>query len=283
MVWIHYEQLKIPHHGRMLKHLVESKKWKEYGAYDFFYLKVLLLISHSIMSDFVTPWTAACQASLSFTISRSLLKFMNIKSMMLSNYLIFCCPSPLAFNLSQHQNLLQWVSSLNQVAKILELQLRHQSFHEYSGLISFRINWFDLLAVQGILKSLLQYHSSKAAILKYSAFFIVQLSHPYMTTGKTIALTRWTFVSKVTSLLFNALSRFVISFLLRSKHLLISWLQSLSDVILEPKKIKFTTVSIVSPFSCHEVMGTGAMILVFWMLSFKPAFSLSSFTFIKKL
>ena len=247
MVWIHYKQLKIPHHGRMLKHLVESKKWKEYGGYDFFYLKVLLLISHSIMSDFVTPWTAACQASLSFTISRSLLKFMNIKSMMPSNYLMFCCPSPLAFNLSQHQNLLQWVSSLNQVAKILELQLRHQSFHEYSGLISFRIDWFDLLAVQEILKSLLQYHSSKAAILKYSAFFIVQLSHPYMTTGKTIALTRWTFVSKVTSLLFNTLSSFVISFLLRSKRLLISWLQSLSDVILEPKKIKFTTVSIVSP------------------------------------
>ena len=252
----------------MLKHLVESKKWKEYGAYDFFYLKVLLLISHSIMSDFVTPWTAACQASLSFTISRSLLKFMNIKSMMLSNYLIFCCPSPLAFNLSQHQNLLQWVSSLNQVAKILELQLRHQSFHEYSGLISFRINWFDLLAVQGILKSLLQYHSSKASILKYSAFFIVQLSHPYMTTGKTIALIRQTFVDKVMSLLFNMLSRLVITFLPRNKRLLISQLESPSAVILEPKKIKSVTISTVYPSICHEVMGPDAMILVFWLLSF---------------
>ena len=124
-----------------------------------------------------------------------------------------------------------------------------------SGLISFRIDWFDLLAVQGTLKNLLQYHNSKASVLWCSAFLIVQLSHPYMTTGKTIALTRWTFVDKVMSLLFNMLSRLVITFLLRGKHLLILWLQSPSAVILEPPKIKSFTVSIVSPSIYHEVMG----------------------------
>ena len=145
------------------------------------------------------------------------------------------------------------------------------------------MDWFDLLAVQGTLKSLLQYHSSKASILQHSVFFIVQPSHPYITTGKTIALTRGTFVGKVMSLLFNMLSRMVISFLSGSKHLLISWLQSPSAVILEPKKINFVTVSIVSPSICHEVMGPGAMILIFWMMSFKPTFSLSSFSFTKRL
>ena len=157
------------------------------------------------------------------------------------------------------------------------------STNEHPGLIPFRTDWLDLLAVQGTLKSLLQYHSSKASTLRCSAFFIVQLSHPYMTTGKTIALTRWTFIGKVMSLLLNILSRLVIAFLLRSKPLLISWLQSPSAVILEPKKIKPLTVSIVSPSVCHEVMRPDAVILVFWMLSFKPTFSLSSFTFIKKL
>ena len=152
---------------------------------------------------------------------------------------------------------------------------------EHPGLISFRMDWLDLLAVQGTLKSLLQHNSSKASILRCSAFFIVQLSHPYMTTGKTIALTRQTFVDKVMSLLFNMLSRLVITFLPRSKHLLISWLQSPSAVILEPRKIK--SASTVSPAICHKVMGPDAMIFVFWMLSFKPTFSLSSFTFIKKL
>ena len=136
-------------------------------------------------------------------------------------------------------------------------------YNEYSELIFFRIDWFYLLVVQGTLKSLLQHHSLKASILRRSAFFMVQLSHPYMTTGKTIALTRWTFVGKVMSLPFNMLSRFVVSFLRRSKCLLISWLQSLSTVILEPKKIKSVTVSIVSPTICREVMGPDAMIFVF--------------------
>ena len=127
--------------------------------------------------------------------------------------------------------------------------------NEYSGLISFRIDWFHLLTLQGSLKSLLQQHSSKASIHWLLAFFIVQLSHPYMTTGKTIAFTRWTFVGKVMSLLFNMLPRLVTAFLSRSKCLLISWLQSPSAVILEPKKIKSVTVSIVSPSICHEVTG----------------------------
>ena len=170
-------------------------------------------------------------------------------------------PSSPALNLSQHQGLFKWVSS----------------FNEYSRLISFRMDWLDLLAVQGTLKSLLQHHSSKASILRHSAFFRVQLSHPYLTTRKTTALTRWTFVDKVMSLLFNMLSRLGITFLSRSKHLLISWLQSAWAVILEPKKIKSVTVSTLSSSICHEVMGPDAMILVF-----KPAFSLSSFTFIKK-
>ena len=134
---------------------------------------------------------------------------------------------------------------------------------EHSGLISFRMDWLDLLAVQGALKSLLQHHSSKASILQHSALFIVQLSHPYMTTGKTIALTRQIFVDKVMSLLFKMLSRLVITFLPRSKRLLISWLQSPSTVILEPKKIKSVTVCTVSLSICHEVMEPDAMILVF--------------------
>jgi len=139
------------------------------------------------------------------------------------------CPlsslSPPALNLSQHQGLFKWVSSLHQVAKVLEFQFNISASNEHPGLISFRMDWLDLLAVQGTLKSLLQHHSSKVSILQCSVFFIVWLSYPYMTTGKTIVLTRWTFVGKVMSLLFNMLSRLVITFLPRSKCLLISWLQ----------------------------------------------------------
>ena len=152
--------------------------------------------------------------------------------------------------------------------------------NEHPGLISFRMDWLYLLAVQGLSRvfsnTTVQKHLLRSA-------FSVQLSHPYMTTGKSIALTRWTFVGKVMSLLFNMLSRLVITFLPRSKHLLISWLRSPSAVILEPKKIKSDTVSTVFPSICHEVIGPDAMILVFWMLNFKPTFSLSSFTFIKSL
>ena len=138
-----------------------------------------------------------------------------------------------------------------------------QNIEAYSRLICFRIDWFDLLAVLGTLKSLLQHHHSKASILQHSAFFMAQLSHLYMTTGKTIALTRWTFIDKVMSLLFNMLSRLVILFLPSSKCLLISWLQSPSAVILEPKKMKSLSVSSVSTSICHTVMGLHAMILVF--------------------
>ena len=146
-------------------------------------------------------------------------------------------PSPPTFNLSQHQGLFQWVSSLHQVAKVLEFELQHQSFQWTPRTDLLRMDWLDLLAVQGTLKSLLQHHSSKASVLQCSAFFIVQLSHPYMTTEKTIALTRQTYVGKVMSLLLNMLSMLVITFLPRSKRLLISWLQSPSAVILEPPKI----------------------------------------------
>ena len=164
-----------------------------------------------------------------------------------SNHFILCHPlllkplkpllKPLpTLNLSQHQGLFKWVSSSCQVAKVLEFQLQHQSFQWISGLISFRINWFDL-AIHGTLKSLLQHHGSKASILQYSAFIIVQLSHPHITTGKAIVLTRWTFAGRVLYLLFNILSRSDITFLPGSKHLLISWLQSPSAVILEPLKV----------------------------------------------
>ena len=170
-------------------------------------------------------------------------------------------PFPPAFNLSQHQGLFKWVSCAHQVAKGLEFQLQHQSFQRTPGLISFRMDWLDLLAVQGTFKSLLQHHSSKASILWHSAFFIVQLSHPYMTTGKAIVLTRQTFVGKVMSLLFNMLSRLVTTYLPRSKRLLISWLQSPSAVILESPQNKvchcFHCFPIYLPWSdgagCHDL------------------------------
>ena len=177
-------------------------------------------------------------------------------------------PPPHAFNLSQHQGLFKWVSTQHQVAKVLEFSFSISPSNEYSRLISFKFGWLDLLTGQGTLKSLLQHHSSKASILWCSVFFMVPLSHPYMTTRKNIALTRWTLVGKVMSLLFNKLSRLVTAFLLRSKRLLISWLQSSSAVILEPKKINYATVSIVSPSICHEVMGPDAMqFFECWVLS----------------
>ena len=159
---------------------------------------LLLLFSCSVVSDSLwPPWTAACQAPLSFTISQSLLRFMTIESIMLSNHLILCRPlSPFAFSLSQHQGLFQRVSSLHQVAKVLELQLQHPYSNEYSGLISFRIDWFDLHAVQGTLKSPLQHHNLKASVLWCSAFFMIQLSHLYTTTEKTRGLTRQIFSAK---------------------------------------------------------------------------------------
>ena len=201
-----------------------------------------------------------------------------------SNHLILCRPLLL---LSSN------FSSIRVFSKESALYIRwpkYWSFNfsispssEYSGLISFRMDWLDLLAVQGTLKSLLQHHSSKASILWHSAFFMVQLSHPYVNTGKKAGLTRGTFVVKRMSLPFNKLSRLVIAFLSRSKCLNFMAAQSPSAVISEPKKLTLVTVCTASPSICHEVMGPGAMILVSWMLGSKPAFSLSSFAFIKRL
>ena len=184
--------------------------------------------------------------------------------MMPSNHLILCCPLVLLPSVFPSIRVFSNESALPiRWPKYWSFSFSISPSSEYSGLISCRIDWLDLLAVLGTLKRLLQHHSSKASVLQRSAFFIVQLSHLYMTTGKTIALTRWTFFSKVMSLLFNMLSRLVIPFLPRSKCLLISWLQSPSVVILKAKKIKSVTVSIISPSVCHEVMGPDAMILVF--------------------
>ena len=210
---------------------------------------------------FVIPWTAACQASLSITNSRSLLKLMSTESVMLSNHLILCRPLLLPPSIFPSIRVFSNESALHiRWPKYWSFNLNVSPSNEHSRLISFRMDWLDLPAVQGTLKSLLQHHSSQASILQHSAFFTIQLSHPYMTTGQTIALARKIFVGKVMSLLFNMLSRLVITFLPRSKCLLISWLQSLSAVILELRKIKSATVS---PSICHEVMGLDAMILVF--------------------
>ena len=191
--------------------------------------------AHSVVPNSATTSTAACQASLSITNSWSLPKPMSIESMMPSRHLILCCPLLHLPSVPPSIRVFSNESALRiRCPKYWTFSFYISPSNEHPGLTSFRMDWLDLLAVQGTPKSLLQHHSSKAPILWCSAFFIVQLSHPYMTTGKTIALTRWTFVGKVMCLLFNMLSRLVITFLPRSKHLLVSWLQSPSAVILEP-------------------------------------------------
>ena len=226
----------------------------------FFRFSSVQLLSH--VQLFVTPWTAVCQASLSITNSWSLLKLMSIESVMPSEHLILCCPLLLPPSIFPSLRVFSSESVLHiRWPKYWSFSFSISPSNEYSGLISFRIDWFDLLTVQGTLKNLLQHCSSKASILWHSALFIVQLSHLYMTTGKTIALTRWTFVGKVMSLLFNMLSRLVIAFLPRSKHLLISWLQLPSAVILEPPQNKvshcFHCFPIYLPWSdgtgCHDL------------------------------
>ena len=192
----------------------------------------------------MTPWTAACRASLSITSSWSLLKPMSIESVMPSNHLSLCHPLLLLPSIFPSIQIFSRESVLHiRWPKYWSFSFSISPSSDYSGLISFRIDLLDLFAVEGTLRSLLQHHSSKASILQCSAFFIVQLSHPYMTTGKTIGLTRWTFVGKVMSVLFNMLTTLAIAFLPRNKCLLISWLQSPSAVILEPPKIKSDTVS----------------------------------------
>ena len=201
---------------------------------------------------FATPWTATRQTSLSITNYQSLLKLMSIESVMPSSHLILCCPLLLLPSLFPSISIFSNESVLHiRWTKYWSFSFSISPSNEHPGLISFRMDWLDLLEVQGTLKSLLKHHSSKASILQHTAFFIVQLSYPYMTTGKTTALTRRTLVGKVMSLLFNMLSKLVIAFLPRNKCLLISWLQSPSAVILESPKIKPLTVSIVSPSICH--------------------------------
>ena len=186
---------------------------------------------------FATLWTAACQASLSITNSWSLPKLMSIESVMPSSHLILCCPLFLLPPIPPSIRVFSNESTLHmRWPKYWSFSFNISPSNEHPGLISFTMDWLDLLAVHGTLKSLLQHHSSKASILRCSAFFIIQLLLPYMTTGKTKALTRWTFVGKVMSLLFNMLFRLVLTFLPRSKCLLISWVQSLSAMILELQK-----------------------------------------------
>ena len=217
---------------------------------------------------FATPWTAARQASLSITNSWSLLKLMSIESLMPSNQLILCCPLLFLPSILPSIRVFPNESVLHiRWPKYWCFSFSISPSNEYSGLISFRMGWLDLLAVQGTLKSVLQHHSSKPSILRCSAFFIVQLSHPYMTTGKKIALTRQTFVGKVMSLLFNMLSRLVIACLPRNNCLLISWLQLPSAMILKPQK------RVLRSFHCFPIYlprsdGTGCHNLSFWNARF---------------
>ena len=234
---------------------------------------------------FVTPWTAACQASLSFTIFQSLFERMSIESVTPPNHLILCCPLLLlpsifpsirVFSNESNEFFTSGGQSIGVSTSASVLPMNIQDW--------FPLGWTGWISLQS--KGLSRVFSN-TTVQKHQ-FFGAQPSsqsnsHIHTTTGKSIALTRRTFVGKVMSLLFNMLSRLAINFLPRSKHLLISWLLSPSTVILEPKKIKFITVSILSPSICHGMMGPGAMIFIFWMLSFKPTLSLSSFTFIKKL
>ena len=223
---------------------------------------------------FATPWIAARQASLTITNSRSSLRLMSIESVMPSSLLILCRPllllPPIPPSIRVFSNestlLIRW-------PKYWSFSFSISPSNEHPGLISFRLDWLDLLAVQGTLKSLLQHHSSKASILRCCAFFTVQLSHPYVTTGKTTALTRRTFVGKVMSLLFNMLSRLVIIFLPRNKRLNFMAAITISSDFGAPQN-KLWHCCIVSPSISHEVMGPDAMILVFWMVSFKPFFTL---------
>ena len=214
----------------------------------------------SVVSNSLRPHEWQHARPLSITVSRSSLRLTTIESMMPSSHLILCrplllppIPASIRVFFNESTLLMRWPKYWSFSFSIIPSK-------QIPGLISFRMDWLDLLAVQGTLKSLLQHHSSKASILPHSAFFTVQLSHPYMTTGKTIALTRWTFVGEVIALLFSVLPRLVITFLPRSNCPLISWLQSPSAVILESKKLKSDTVS---TSSSYEVMGPDAMIFIF--------------------
>ena len=220
-----------------------------------------------------------------FPVPHHLAEFAQVdESVVPSNHLILCHPFLLLLSAFPRIRVFSSESAVYiRRPKYWSFSFSISPSNEYSGLIFFKIDWFDLPTVRGMLKSLLQHHSLKASILWCSGFFIAQLSHPYITTGKTIALSIWTFVGKVMSLLFSTLSKFVITFLPRGNRHLISWLQSPSAVILEPRKRKSITAPRFSPYVCHEVMGLDAMILVSLIFSFKLAFSPSFVTLIKRL
>ena len=247
----------------LLIDLLSRNKKQRCRHHSWVYLQFSSVQSLSRVPLFVTPWTAARQASLSITNSQSLFKLMSIESVMPYNHLILCHPLLLLPSIFPSIRVFSNETVLHiRWPKYWSFSFSISLFKGYSELISFMIDWFDLFSSQRTLKSLLQHHSSKASILQCSAFFIIHLSQLYMTTGKTTTLTIWTFVDKVMSLLFNTLSWFVIAFQPRSNHLLISCLPSPSSVILEPKERKSVTAATFSPFICHEVMGTDAMILV---------------------
>ena len=217
-----------------VKQLYSNKENKHCFDSTFIKASISSVWLPSYVQLFETPWTAACQASRPITNSRSLLKFMSIQSVMPYSHLILCCSLLLLPSIFPSISVFTNESALHlRWPKYWRFSFNISPSSEHPGLISFRMDWLYLLSVQGTLKSLLQHHSSKASIFWHSAYFIVQLSHPYMTNGKTIALNRWIFVDKVMCLLFNMLSRLVITFLPRSKRLLISWLQSTSAVIVE--------------------------------------------------
>ena len=229
--------LPIQEHSKSLHLLVLSSisfiSILQFSRFRFFLLSPSVQFSRSVVSDSLRPHEL--QHAMSISNSRSSLRLTSIMLVMPSSHLILCCPLLLLPSIPPSIKVFSNKSTLHmRWPKYWCFSFSISPSNEHPGLISFRMDWLDLLAVQGTLKSLLQHHSSKPSILQCSAFFTVQLSHPYMTTGKTIALTRRTFVGKVMSLLFNMLSRLVITFLPRSKHLLISWLQSPSAVILEP-------------------------------------------------
>ena len=234
---------------------------------------LFLLLSHSVVSDSLWPhglqhtWLP-CPSLSPRVYSNSCPLSQWCHPTVSSSVVLFSClqPFPASGSFPMSHFFLSCGQSIGALALASILPM------SYSGLISFRIDWFDLLAVQGTLQSLFQHHNSKVSILQHSAFFMIHLSLPYITNGKKHSFDSMDLCHKGMSLLFNKLSRFVIAFPSRSKHLLISWLQSLSTVILEPKKIKSVTVFIFSSSLCHEVMGLDSMILVFWMWSFKPAF-----------
>ena len=220
------EEFELPHRGLTLSYHPGGYKTHMYTHGWFMSVQFISVQLLSRVWLFATPWITACQASLSITNSRSSLKLMSIESVMPSRHLILCHPLLLLPPIPPSIGVISNESTLHmRWPKYWSFSFSISPSNEHPGLISFRMDWLDLLAVQGTLKSLLQHHSSKALIFQHSAFFTVQLSHPYMMTGKTIALTRWTFVGKVISLLFNILYRLVITFLPRSKRLLISWLQ----------------------------------------------------------